>query len=98
VPVANPAFDVTPAALISGIISERGIAAAGALAQWHHERQPRLAELATGARHGAGDECLGINRGSAGNVSARCAGGFVITPTGMAYDDLHRRRHGESRR
>ncbi|MFA4970416.1 MAG: S-methyl-5-thioribose-1-phosphate isomerase [Sulfuritalea sp.] len=33
-PVANPAFDVTPAALISGIISERGIAAAGALGQW----------------------------------------------------------------
>jgi len=28
----------------------------------------------------------GINRGSAGNVSARCEGGFVITPTGMAYD------------
>ncbi|MBK9622996.1 MAG: class II aldolase/adducin family protein [Rhodocyclaceae bacterium] len=27
----------------------------------------------------------GINRGSAGNVSARCEGGFVITPTGMAY-------------
>ncbi|MCM2290043.1 MAG: S-methyl-5-thioribose-1-phosphate isomerase [Sulfuritalea sp.] len=34
VPVANPAFDVTPATLISGIISERGIAAANALAQW----------------------------------------------------------------
>jgi methylthioribose-1-phosphate isomerase len=34
VPVANPAFDVTPAALISGVISERGIAAAGALEQW----------------------------------------------------------------
>lgn len=28
----------------------------------------------------------GINRGSAGNVSARCTGGFLITPTGMAYD------------
>ncbi len=28
----------------------------------------------------------GINRGSAGNVSARCADGFLITPTGMAYD------------
>ena len=28
----------------------------------------------------------GINRGSAGNVSARCEGGFMITPTGMAYD------------
>ena len=34
VPVANPAFDVTPAALIGGIISERGIASAGQLAQW----------------------------------------------------------------
>ena len=34
VPVVNPAFDVTPADLISGIISERGIAAAGALGQW----------------------------------------------------------------
>lgn len=29
----------------------------------------------------------GINRGSAGNVSARRADGFIITPTGMAYDD-----------
>ena len=29
----------------------------------------------------------GINKGSAGNVSARCEGGFVITPTGMAYDE-----------
>jgi len=32
----------------------------------------------------------GINRGAAGNVSARCPGedgGFLITPTGMAYDE-----------
>lgn len=28
----------------------------------------------------------GINRGAAGNVSARCEEGFLITPTGMAYD------------
>ena len=31
----------------------------------------------------------GINRGSAGNVSARCVpgdGAFLVTPTGMAYD------------
>jgi len=27
----------------------------------------------------------GINRGSAGNVSVRAEGGFIITPTGMAY-------------
>ena len=33
-PVANPAFDVTPAALISGIVSERGIAQAGELGRW----------------------------------------------------------------
>lgn len=38
VPVANPAFDVTPAALIAGIISERGVAAATALGQWHTPR------------------------------------------------------------
>ena len=30
----------------------------------------------------------GINRGKAGNVSARADGGFVITPTGMAYAAL----------
>ena len=29
----------------------------------------------------------GINRGSSGNVSARFAGGFVITPSGMGYDE-----------
>jgi methylthioribose-1-phosphate isomerase len=34
VPVANPAFDVTPAALIDGIISERGVAAATELGRW----------------------------------------------------------------
>jgi len=33
-PVANPAFDVTPAHLIGAIISERGVAPAGALWQW----------------------------------------------------------------
>ena len=29
---------------------------------------------------------LGINRGKSGNVSARTGGGFLITPTGLAYD------------
>src|SRR5271168_1160302 len=27
----------------------------------------------------------GLNRGKSGNVSARCGGGFLITPSGMAY-------------
>jgi len=30
---------------------------------------------------------VGINRGAAGNVSARDGEGFLITPTGMAYDE-----------
>lgn len=38
--------------------------------------------LATARRMNA----AGINRGAAGNVSARTADGFLITPTGMAYD------------
>jgi L-fuculose-phosphate aldolase len=29
---------------------------------------------------------LGINRGKAGNVSARCADGLVITPSGLPYE------------
>ncbi len=33
-PVANPAFDVTPATLIDGIVSERGVAPAGDLMRW----------------------------------------------------------------
>ena len=44
-PAANPAFDVTPARLVTGIITERGIAAAsrdGLLALFP-ERRPRLA-------------------------------------------------------
>ena len=36
---ANPAFDVTPAALIRGIITERGIAPAGELARLYPEHE-----------------------------------------------------------
>lgn len=31
---------------------------------------------------------LGINQGTSGNVSARVAGGFLITPSGVAYDEM----------
>ncbi|MCP4470893.1 MAG: class II aldolase [Gammaproteobacteria bacterium] len=39
------------------------------------------------------DSCLamnahGINQGSAGNISVRFEDGFLITPSGMAYDNL----------
>lgn len=30
----------------------------------------------------------GINRGTAGNVSARAADGFLITPTGLPYEEI----------
>lgn len=30
----------------------------------------------------------GLNRGTSGNLSARLPGGFLITPTGIPYDDL----------
>jgi L-fuculose-phosphate aldolase len=43
----------------------------------------RAAVLATARAMNAS----GINRGAAGNVSARGDGGFLITPTGMAYDE-----------
>jgi L-fuculose-phosphate aldolase len=39
--------------------------------------------LATARRMNA----VGINRGAAGNVSVRDGDGFIITPTGMAYDE-----------
>ncbi|MDA0339258.1 MAG: class II aldolase/adducin family protein [Proteobacteria bacterium] len=32
---------------------------------------------------------LGVNQGTSGNVSARCKGGFLITPSGVAYEALN---------
>jgi methylthioribose-1-phosphate isomerase len=37
-PVANPAFDVTPARLVTGLVTERGVVAPGALAALFPER------------------------------------------------------------
>lgn len=31
---------------------------------------------------------LGINQGTSGNVSARCGDGFLITPSGIPYDQI----------
>lgn len=46
------------------------------------EAELQAAVLATARAMNA----AGINRGAAGNVSARHGAGFLITPTGMAYD------------
>lgn len=45
---------------------------------------PREEVLATALAMNAS----GINRGTAGNVSARSGSGFLITPTGLAYDEI----------
>ncbi|MBL0141854.1 MAG: class II aldolase/adducin family protein [Betaproteobacteria bacterium] len=44
----------------------------------------RLRIVATARRMNA----LGINQGSSGNVSARIEGGFLVTPSGLPYEDL----------
>lgn len=33
-------------------------------------------------------QAKGLSKGTAGNVSVRCGQGFLISPTGIAYDDL----------
>lgn len=48
------------------------------------EQQALRAEVLATAR---AMNASGINRGAAGNVSARSGEGFVITPTGMSYAD-----------
>jgi len=46
-------------------------------------------DLATAIVSTAGRmNALGINRGTSGNVSARTGEGFLITPSGMAYDSM----------
>ena len=35
-----------------------------------------------------GMNALGINQGKSGNVSARIEGGFLVTPSGIPYDEL----------
>ena len=42
-------------------------------------------ELISAAR---ATNALGLNRGTAGNVSTRWRDGFLVTPTGMAYDEI----------
>jgi L-fuculose-phosphate aldolase len=46
-------------------------------------RALRLAIVQTARRMNA----LGINRGKAGNVSARIEGGFLVTPSALPYDE-----------
>lgn len=50
-----------------------------------HERGMRLRLVAVARRLVA----LGISPATSGNVSARVEGGFIVTPSGIAYESLH---------
>jgi len=93
--VYNPAFDVTPAALVTAVVSERGVyAPSGSRADVRAgaptaQRSQRIA-LAAAARALYG---RGWMEGTSGNVSLRCdAGRVLITPSGcskgrLSHDD-----------
>jgi L-fuculose-phosphate aldolase len=54
---------------------------------------PLPAATDSAARQAIIDRCLamnrlGINQGASGNLSQRCDGGLLITPSGMAYDRM----------
>src|SRR5437870_1416861 len=48
------------------------------------ERKLRVDLIATARRMNA----LGINQGKSGNLSQRIAGGFLVTPSGVDYEEL----------
>ena len=52
-----------------------------------NETKLRQEIIATARRMNA----LGINRGKSGNVSARIRGGYLVTPTGLAYESTRPR-------
>jgi methylthioribose-1-phosphate isomerase len=99
-PALNLGFDVTPARLVTGLITERGICPANraALRDLHanrrtgvdHPRPSSDAEL----RAAVVSACRalahsGLTHGKSGNVSLRCdERQFFISPSGVAYDGL----------
>ena len=50
------------------------------------EGEARLRESMLQGMHRLGE--LGLNRGTSGNLSVRCADGFLITPTGVPPEEL----------
>jgi L-fuculose-phosphate aldolase len=50
-----------------------------------HERGMRLRLVAVARRLVS----IGISPATSGNISARVDGGFIVTPSGVAYDSLH---------
>ena len=96
-PVANPGFDLTPARLVTGIITERGLAPAtregsgGALPVAGGGEVARVSLTKRRRQILETVRWLAERRlytGTSGNVSCRAPDGFLVTPTGIACDDL----------
>jgi methylthioribose-1-phosphate isomerase len=99
-PVANPGFDVTPARLVTALVTERGVTGASreGLARLFPERargavsRARPADVrdvrAAVLRAARKMSVRGLSRGTSGNVSARVADGMVVTPSALRYDEM----------
>jgi methylthioribose-1-phosphate isomerase len=92
-PVYNPAFDVTPAALVTAVVSERGVYETP-----DHIRGGRAATAARGTDRARRDALVAISRelyrrgwmeGTSGNVSTRAAAhAALITASGLCKGRL----------
>ncbi|WP_328405222.1 S-methyl-5-thioribose-1-phosphate isomerase [Nocardia sp. NBC_00403] len=83
--VFNPAFDVTPADLVTAVVTELGVVhRAGSAVPEHHPGR-EIADIARELYH------RGWMPGTAGNISVRTAETAVITGSGLAKGELSER-------
>ena len=100
---ANYAFDVTPARLVTGLVTERGVCPASrngllSLIPSTARRRPNRVPVMTieeefAIRRAIIRACLtmnahGINQGKSGNISVRTGNSILITPSGLPYDEM----------
>ena len=91
---ANPAFDVTPARLVTGLMTERGVAPAtregfgSSFPKWPAmpPRKGAMKQAIVAAAHKM--QSLGLSPGRSGNISARWKGGMLITASGIPPADF----------
>ena len=93
---AQPRFDVTPARLVTGIITERGVTGASREGLAALYVRPRPGTEVTGMSDHREEiiavthalDAAGMVPNKSGNVSCRVTGGFAITPAGIPYREL----------
>ncbi|MET7769665.1 S-methyl-5-thioribose-1-phosphate isomerase [Nocardia sp. NPDC005366] len=80
--VFNPAFDVTPAALVTAVVTEAGVVYRGGMPAGHDGHAAAIAELARGLYQ------RGWMPGTAGNISVRHGRSAVVTGSGLSKGEL----------